>query len=363
MTKLFLSLGIALCCSGLATAQQETLPTPASAEATFQTFHSGWAGLEGDKLAGRVVTLNEDGSDQAVAMAAVQLLRNGQVIAETQSDEAGNFELTGVKPGVYAIRARGENSYASFALHALPAEARVPAGTNVYAASMQPSEVERVLKTLWAPPREAPQRPSFQDIGAKPYQAVQTPVVRMRDGVVHGQVAFDTPYVIPQAHIVQVFRGDELIATSAVDSMGRYSFEPGQPGVYNIILGGNAHSAFGVRIVDSDANEVSGKMENARFVSSNSAAVQADVLLIPAATQAPVQDPPPGDDGDDSAGVLPPAPMAGGFGGGGGGFGGGGAGGGGGGFGALLGLGGLAGLAGLAGSDDGFDGVPATPIE
>ncbi len=70
-------------------------------------------------LAGRVCTMDATGQ-RTPARARVALVRNGQIVGSTRSDETGHFQVPGIRPGVYSVIAVGNDGFGAFAVHVLP---------------------------------------------------------------------------------------------------------------------------------------------------------------------------------------------------------------------------------------------------
>lgn len=300
------------------------------------------------------------------------------VLATTQTAEDGSFSLQGVTPGVYEIAAESPNCYGIVSFQAVDGgQLRRTPTMDVYASTLRRAKVDEVLQSLWAPQDQIGTGRPFVELVSPLQPATQSQQVTIRGGVVSGQVAFENARVIPEAHVVKVFKQGVLMATAQVDPEGKFSFPAKTPGPVDVVLGGGAYATLGLELVDETRVSVNGT-QAPKFVSAltSEALAAAPTLLIPAVGGAPT--------GSDDGGLLPPpfplageplpmmgggfGPMGGGFGpmgGGGGGFGGGSGGGAGGLGGGLGGIGGLLGIAGLAAGvvaladdDDGF----STPV-
>ena len=384
LLRTLLGLGVILS-AGNAWAQGESVPAPKPAtevaHAQTSVYHSGWGAIQADgSLKGRVMTVGEAGAVQAQGNTVVTLSKDMMVLATVQTSEDGSFTLTGLVPGVYEIAAESADCYGIVSFQAVDGSqlGQAPA-MDIYAATMNRARVDEVLQSLWAPQDQLGAPRPFVELVAPLQPATQSQRVSIRGGVVSGQVAFENDRVIPEAHVVKVFKQGKLMATAAVDRDGRFSFPATAPGAVDVVLGGGAFATLGLELVDDTRVSANGT-QSAKFVSTaaNEALAVASTLVIPAAGGAP---------GAGMDGMLPPplplageplplmgdgfAPMGGGFGpmgGGGGGFGGGSGGGGGiggglGGIGGLLGIAGLAlGVVALADEDDGFSTPVATPV-
>lgn len=370
--------------AGNAWAQSELMPAPKLATGADYTqtavYHSGWGAIQSDgSLKGRVVTVGDAGAVQAQADAVVTLSKNLMVLATTRTAEDGSFSVSGLSPGVYEIAAESPSCYGIVSFQAVDSSqlGRAPA-MDVYASTMSRANVDEVLQSLWAPQDQFAVSRPFVELVAPLQPATQSQRVAIRGGVVSGQVAFESDRVVPEAHIVKVFKQGALVATAQVDRDGKFSFPAQTPGAVDLVLGGGAYATLGLELVDDTRVTANGK-PSSKFVSAvaNEALSVASTLVVPAAGGTPADDV-----GSPLSEPLPLVgepipmmgggfgPMGGGFGpmGGGGGFGGGSGGGGGlgggmGGIGGLLGIAGLAvGVVALADDDDGFTTNLGTPV-
>ncbi|MFM8174945.1 MAG: hypothetical protein ACKN81_15495, partial [Pirellulaceae bacterium] len=88
-----------------------TIPGVVEATADSQSYLNGlylkqWIRTEASRFSGRIIELSslESGS-RGVAGHRVTLIREGQLFAETLSDEQGNYHFTGVPSGLYTLAA------------------------------------------------------------------------------------------------------------------------------------------------------------------------------------------------------------------------------------------------------------------
>lgn len=376
LLRISLSVCLAALVSSVAVAQP-TLPSVKRVAAPVGNFfHSGYGVLNNGTLTGQIVSLDETGQPMVQPGAAVVISQGNNTIGETKADEQGTFTVEGLKPGVYEVKATGEVTYGAVAFQAVEGSEQVP--MYVYSASMPKSAVEQVVMSMWLPQEAQNRRNEFNTPKLSPYRAdsrptVQTSQVKMNDGAIDIQVAFPHAQQERNGLVATLFRaGDDSLPplSMPVGMAGDIRFEIGQPGVYNLVIGGAGYyTAVSFEAVGGPAAGLSSATtKGPRFVSKLQGA--ADTLLVPVITddisiqneQTPPEDPPVEDLGPIvDGGFLPPA--GGGYGGGGG-FGGGAGGGGGiGGLGGIAGLAGLAvGIAAIADDDDGFNINQATGI-
>ncbi len=76
-------------------------PSPLGAGINSQRFHAVYLRVDGN-LAGRVSVI--DGSGRLIpARATITFMRDGRVVTAVRSDEMGNFQAVGLRPGPYSV--------------------------------------------------------------------------------------------------------------------------------------------------------------------------------------------------------------------------------------------------------------------
>jgi hypothetical protein len=101
-------------------------------------------------FAGRVFVLDEVGKPRPVR-ARIAMLRGGQVVASTQADEWGRYQIVGVEPGVYSILAAANDYVAAATVHVLAFE---PNGINnpaMLSISLLPATEIQMLRAMMGP--------------------------------------------------------------------------------------------------------------------------------------------------------------------------------------------------------------------
>jgi len=98
-------------------------PAPSRAEGTALAYR-GSQGIRlrvDGNLAGRVCALDPTGQYVPVR-AKVAFIRNAQVIGSARTDEMGNFQVSGLRPGVYSLIAVAREGLAAVSVRVLPFE-------------------------------------------------------------------------------------------------------------------------------------------------------------------------------------------------------------------------------------------------
>jgi hypothetical protein len=129
-------------------------------------------------LAGQVnAAIGPNGAFQTV-QAQISIVKNGQIVAATRTDEAGHFQLVGVQPGIYSLIANGPNTYSSlvtngpngyaaFKIQVLPFAGGTNitgdvtnVGTLLYVDLVPTGDFNLLVQTLGATPAAAPSIPT-----------------------------------------------------------------------------------------------------------------------------------------------------------------------------------------------------------
>lgn len=301
----------------------------------------------------------------------VRVLQDGELVAETKTDATGRFAVTGLKPGVIGIIARGKAGLLLFGANLVEATEQKPAAleTDLQSAVISPDDVPLARELMRAGIGEKDLR-----FGAAPGEDdskflsgegdVSTSLLSHRvqlgqDGVLRGSVNLLDPRTGKYREVldetVYFLRNGVVAASTKVQNDGSFEVAGLETGLYSVIgAGKDGAFAVGVEVVAFEAAQAELKKGGYAPV-----AIMASLDL----STSPIgpnnlnsenfDENVGGEGGDGSAPPAPPTPPAGAPGGAGtAGGGGGGAGGGGGGLGALLGAGVGAGLGYLAGNDN-----------
>lgn len=301
---------------------------------------------------------------------SVRVLQDGALVAETKTDVTGRFAVTGLKPGVIGIIARGNVGLLLFGANLVEATEQKPAAleTDLQSAVISPDDVPLARELMRA------------GIGAKDLRFgadlgdddskflagdgdVSTSLLSHRvqlgqDGVLRGTVNLLDPRTGKYREVldetVYFLRNGIVSASTKVQHDGSFEVVGLETGLYSVIgAGKDGAFAVGVEIVAFEAAQA--ELKKGGYVS---VAILASLDL----SASPIgpnnlnsenfDENLGGDGGDGSTPPPPPTPPAGAPAGGGTAGGGGGGTGGGGGLGALLGAGIGAGLGYLAGNDN-----------
>jgi hypothetical protein len=231
-----------------------------------------WIRTDASRFSGRIIELSPvEAGSRGVAGHRVTLIREGQLFAETLSDEQGNYHFTGVPSGLYTLAAVSGKSVGVIALNVLEGEAGSHLGSQVDLPVSQevPGSARRLLAGQFRPnvvsgvtyaPKDpiAPQRDFASSFS----------VIRDAEGRVEGNVRSATnpssrDYSDTQILITR--DGQEVFQTRASEA-GSFSLEGMQPGVYGIVAAGS-HGIYSSSFLVSDyQRSISQTVEGERFV-------------------------------------------------------------------------------------------------
>ncbi|MFO0976890.1 MAG: carboxypeptidase-like regulatory domain-containing protein [Planctomycetaceae bacterium] len=302
---------------------------------------------------------------------SIRILQDGALVAETTTDATGRFAVTGLKPGVIGIIARGEAGLLLFGAHAVEATEQKPAAleTDLQSALIAQDDVPLARELMRAAigAEELRFKGAAGDDDAKFFSGegdASTSLLSHRvqlgqDGVLRGTVNVLDPRTGKNREVldetVYFLRNGVVAASTKVQHDGSFEIAGLEAGLYSVIGAGKDGSfAMGIEVVSFEAAQA--ELKKGAY---SPVAIMA-TLDLSASPIGPnnlnsenFDENLGGDGGDGSTPPPPPTPPAGAPAGGGatGGGGGGGAGGGGG-LGALLGAGIGAGLGYLAGNDN-----------
>ncbi len=353
------------------------------------------------RLLGRIMTFapNQAG-DVPLQAAAVHLMRDGAVAAETHTDSSGHFEATGLTPGTYSLIAQSEQGVLAYAVHvrhAEPAE-EAPLNTVQLNSMATPSwDAEAVVRTVekyWGmqPERSREIEPKSTSIpeAVRPvpqFGADATTLnhhrIRLQpDGRLLGRLRrlqHDTGRPIIARDIeVALYRDGQLQQMTWTDEIGYFEFGDLLPGMYSLVATGSisvgslenvstefdqglqhGFLTFGIEVVDADDRP---SIQPIAFTEIQES-LEIDAALIDPTDLQPFLNSPAPEAESSSTSTQSPG-SAGSSSGGGSTGGGGSVGGGSGALGALIGVGAAAGLAALAGGGNDSSGriiSPAVP--
>lgn len=376
-----------------AVAQQPAAPMlPAenrSPDMINQLHQREWVRLDAEGLIrGTLLTLSADGAESGRIGANVVISQDGNILLETKSDLGGEFVLSGLKPGTYALQVTGDVTRAAYALHILPNDsAHLSSDLKVFASIIAKDRANELVSANLAPAWDAGQdvyyRAHETDPIADQREFNDSHQVVLRDGNLVGRVSRPGWTFAEQdltGTVAQIVREGNVVASAPVNREGFFMVPDLAPGVYDLFVSGD--DGFAVLAFEAvlPAKPLASKNDGTvRFVSTQAGFAtdclccemihQPEIACCEVVVEEVIE---PacgcGNDpctcGQDACGA--PSPVCGGGFAGGGGFYGGGGGGGIGGFGGggLLGAAGLAvGIAALATQDDdGFNQNLPSPI-
>ncbi len=393
LTKYCLML-VVLHATGISAPAQEAVDTSAPVSVVKPDFintlqQREWVSLNSEgKLEGKVNALNSAGDLGGLADVAVVLMLEGKQVALATTDNDGAFAFSGVAPGTYALVAKSDSAFSTYALHVLAAGENLQTSLIVYAANFGEAKTRELVEEHWVPSDSASvnyYRNHEADPLAETRKFNDSHRIQLQNGDLVGRVsrpgwAFSDQDLT--GTVAQVFKNGEVVGAASVKSDGYFTVAGLQPGVYDLFVGGDD----GIAVVGfeaiADDGEATAHRATERSVLVSAQAGCSNTLccemvqpceIAPPVIHEEVVVSEPGCCGEVigdpimGGGFASPGGYGGGYGGGGGGGGGfggggGGLGGGGGGIGALLGIAGLAtGIAALSNNDD-FNPTPATII-
>jgi Carboxypeptidase regulatory-like domain len=374
---------VVLHATGISAPAQEavsSVPVPVSVSApdfinTLQQRE--WVSLNAQGvLEGKVNALSTDGELLSLADVTVALMVGGKEVAKATTDSNGAFALAGVAPGTYALVAKSDSVFSTYALHVLASGQHLQSSLAVYASNLGEAKTRELVGENWIS-EEGESTKYYRDHQEDPLAENRkfndSHRIRLQNGNLVGRISRPGWVYADQdlsGNVAHVFRNGEVVGTASVGKDGHFTIAGIEPGVYDLFCGGDDGIAVvGFQAIAGEATAQK-SVDGAVLVATqagysdtlNFEMVQPTDVVPTYVEEVVVED------------QIIGAPMfGGGFGGGGAGVGGGGFGGGmgGGGGGAGIGgagIGGLLGIAGLAvgvaalGNDDNFTPIPASLI-
>lgn len=310
------------------------------------------------------------GADTTVpgAELSVRILQDGALVAETTTDATGRFAVTGLKPGVIGIIARGKAGLLLFGADLVEATEQKPASleTDLQSALIAPDDVPLARELMRAGIGAEDLRfkgdaneddgKFFVGEGEASTSLLSHRVQMGQDGILRGSVNVMDPRTGKNREVLDVtvyfLRNGVVAASTSVQHDGSFEIAGLDAGLYSVIGAGKDGSfAVGIEVVDFEAAQAELKKGGYSPVSIMATLDFSVSPIGPNNLNSENFDENLGGDGGNGS-TPPPTPPAGAPAGGAAGGGGGGGAGGGGGLGALLGAGIGAGLGYLAGNDN-----------
>lgn len=227
------------------------------------------------ELKGRVILPAADGSSQPVADAVVVMTdRDGKTV-RSRTNDAGNFVINRVEPGVYAMSARAKGVFACYAMHIvsndmamaemLPRQVQVAAAAIDY--SVIKTSILRYLPPFGSEETHSIVGADFKSIAGRMAAEDLFRVVQSNGGLKgHIRVAGANGTSLNGAGLLNVFlvhRG-EVIDRVLSSENGTFEFSECAPGEYSIMaLGQTGLGMAGFELVeDPTVNRISTNSDN-----------------------------------------------------------------------------------------------------
>ena len=248
-------------------------------------------------LTGRVVASSGSRSVAPVTDSTVALLNNGGEPREAPTDSEGRFSIEGLEPGVYSLSARGEGTYACYAMHLIGADhagaSRYPDHLTVVAARIEAPTI-RASAIRYLPARIEQASASLEGVQLEALADTVCDTTNLyivqTDGGLRGQIrmagAVGSELVGARSTNVFVFSDGSEVARTVTESDGRFrigSLDPGQFTALAVGPGGMAVVAFELVTPDATASNTrppSAAGDGTRFVVQGGTASPGDSLNV-----------------------------------------------------------------------------------
>ena len=213
-------------------------------------------------LTGQVVLPKAGGQAEALADVSVAILARDGEFLRAKTSQSGEFEISGVEPGVYALTARGDHVFAACAMHVVSADdvkgLEFPKSAEISMANVDYTVVNTAL-IRYLPPNVKQQEVQYDSINLS----------QLKDQVC-GQnefrVAQDGDGMKGRLHVagakvgelnaadrtnVFLFKDSMEIDRALSDENGKFAFGNIDPGFYSILaIGPNGVGLIGFELVD-----------------------------------------------------------------------------------------------------------------
>ncbi|MBX3422337.1 MAG: hypothetical protein KF752_12360 [Pirellulaceae bacterium] len=293
MNLKYLLCGVLLAAGSSLYAQANERPVAIESVDMINRLHQReWVRLQEDgKIVGRIVVIESPDTLRGRIDNKIVLSRDGKIVFETVSGTDGWFQIEGVDPGSYALQAIGDYTFATFALHILPADAGHLASTlDVYTTTIG-NKVRELMVSSMVPAdltvgEDQYYRTHKIDPIATQRQFNRDHQVKLQDGDLIGRVSRPGWSYSEQdlsGSVAHIIKGGEVLDKALVDKDGFYKFADVAPGVYDMLVAGpDGFAAFKFQAVDDDiASEVkqASNQSEVHLVAANAAnMVAADTL-------------------------------------------------------------------------------------
>lgn len=225
---------------------------------TLERRHQVVISQEG-RLTGRLTTFGSwQGAVAPLSHAAVHLMQNGRVAAETETDASGRFVALGLSEGTYSLIAESDDGLLAYSLHlrvaANEAEASEFTLDSMAATAWDADAIVRRVLDYWqsGPPIERTAEPSEELIpeAVKPIPQAGVSATSLSHHQVHlqadgrllGRLRRLHPVtgrpIIAREVEVAIFRNGSLQGVTWTDEIGYFELPRVAPGVYSLVATG-----------------------------------------------------------------------------------------------------------------------------
>ena len=244
-----------------------------------------WVHLTEDgSFNGRVLLTNADRRASTVGSTRVLIRDQDGATQLSQTDSYGRFKFAGLQPGIYSLIVRGEDAFASVAVHVLPRHGELddgfPSFAEISAARIQNAQVKDAIATYMPPglTKHAPSIESvnFERLARRFYGAELSQIARIDGGMKGkifraGAIGSDLP-MASRTHVVLFQNGIEF-ARATTDDLGRFEIHQLPVGHYSLLaIGSDGIGSIGFVLVDPQQEQ-----ETARIIN---AGVNAETLVM-----------------------------------------------------------------------------------
>ncbi len=363
MARILTSLCATFLILGLASAQSDT--SALTANEWVQPTEAG-------ELSGRIAVPSGEGTSSSVEGANVTItsVDGGGFSGQAVTDGMGEFTISGVTPGVYALTARAANAYAHLAIQVIDSSidlgGRYPNIAEISAANMGYEAVSATIMRYRPPSNDRIITMANADLDALANQIINNETHRVSrfDGGLNGKLfvaGADGPTLIPAAMTnVFIMKNGVEVGRDITNELGDFRIDVLPAGSYSLLaIGRDGMVAIGFEVVAQNGGDVAKLTASGRRLVSAAKATDSFGCQLAPFTDGTSDE---GDQGEDGVVLDQPIDffdgygtnMTGGRGQGGGYYGGGGGGGSYGGFGDIAGLAGIGiAIAAIVSDDDG----------
>ena len=257
LTTLFLTLSLVICAvsaNGETTNTTETL--------NHLTMNQWVQVAENGSLTGRVFLPQAGGQSEVLADVSVAILaRDGEVL-RAKTNSGGEFQIADVRPGVYALTARGKNAFACCAMHVVDsgqaAGLEFPQQADIAMAGLDYTAVNTAV-IRYLPPSVKEQKVNFSNVdlsGLKNRVCGESlfRVAQSADGMkgkLHVAGANSTDLSSAGTTNVFLYSEGREIARTLSSPSGEFDFEEIDPGFYSVLaIGPSGIGLIGFELVD-----------------------------------------------------------------------------------------------------------------